>query len=285
MMKSFKISQSITDRQDASLGIYFKDVSKLSRVGSEEEIELARKIKAGDQAALNKLITANLRFVVSVAKQYQNKGLSLVDLVQEGNLGLIEAAKKFDETRGFKFISYAVWWIRQAIMQALSEQCRTVRVPMNQIVNMNKITKAMDKLEQELARTPSVEEIEKETELSSDKINLTLSSINKSLSLDTPFKDEEAGCLLDVIPNDNSSYADANIVETSKYKALNAILNRLSNREGDILRMFYGLEMPEMTLEEIASRFGVGAERVRQIKDEAIKKIQAKYANELRELL
>lgn len=284
-MKSFKISQSITDRQDASLGIYFKDVSKLSRISSEEEIALAERIKQGDNSATEKLILANLRFVISVAKQYQNNGLSLVDLIQEGNLGILEAAKRWDPTRGFKFISYAVWWIRQSIMRAITDQSRTVRVPNNQIVNMNKINKAMDKLEQELNRPPSVEEIEKETEIPSDKITLTLSAINRALSLDTPFKDEEAGCLLDIIPNENSSRADDSIVKDSTFNKIESILLKLSNREGDIIRMSFGLGMMPMTHEEIAVRFGVGSERVRQIQNEALSKIKIKYSNELKELL
>lgn len=281
-MKSFKISQSITDRQDASLSIYFKDVSKLPMIGVDEEIELAKRIREGDTSAAEKLIHSNLRFVISVAKQYQNKGLSLVDLVQEGNIGLIEAAKRYDESRGFKFISYAVWWIRQSIIRAITDQCRTVRVPMNQIVYMNKINKAIEKLEQEYSRPPSVEEIAVETEIPSEKINLTLSSINKSLSLDTPFKDEEAGCLLDIIPNENSSGADDVVVQKSISEGLDALLRKLSNREGDIIRMHFGFGM---SLEEIAVRFGIGSERVRQIKDGAIDKIRAKYADELRELL
>lgn len=284
-MKSFKISQSITDRQDASLSIYFKDVSKLPRIDAEQEVELAKRIKEGDQAAANKLITSNLRFVVSVAKQYQNNGLSLVDLIQEGNLGLIEAAKRYDESKGFKFISYAVWWIRQSIIHALSDQCRTVRVPMNQIVQMNKINKTFERLEQEFHRPPSIEELEKETEISSEKIALTLSATTKSISLDTPFKDEEAGCLLDVIPNENSSYADSNLVGKSISEGIEVVIRRLSNREGDILRMSFGLGMTPMTLEEIAGRFGIGSERVRQIQHEAIEKIREKHSHILRELL
>lgn len=284
-MRSFKITQSITDRQDASLGMYMKDISKESLISLEEEVELAQRIKQGDRLAADKLVRANLRFVISVAKQYQNKGLSLVDLVQEGNLGLIEAAKRFDESRGFKFISYAVWWIRQSIIHAISEQCRTIRVPMNQIVHMNKISKATDKLEQELGRSPSVEEISVETDIASDKINLTLSSINKALSLDTPFKDEEAGCLLDIIPNENSAGADSEIVQESVSTEIEYVLRKLSSREGDILRMSFGLGMMPMTLEEIASRFGIGSERVRQIQHEAIEKIKEKHLNSLRSLL
>lgn len=284
-MKSFKITQSITDRQDASLGMYFKDVSKQPMIDINEEIELSRRIKEGDQSAADKLILANLRFVISVAKQYQNKGLSLVDLVQEGNIGLIEAAKRYDESRGFKFISYAVWWIRQAIIHAISDQCRTVRIPMNQVVYMNKISKAVEKFEQENERKPSVEELEEETQISSDKIALNMASINKTLSLDTPFKDEEAGCLLDILPNENSSGADDYIVQESVSQEVESVLLKLSSREGDILRMSFGLGMMPMTLEEIASRFGLGSERIRQIQHEAIDKIKDKYSNTLRSLL
>ena len=284
-MRSFKITQSITDRQDASLGMYFKDVSKQPRISVEEETELARRIKEGDQSASDKLVRANLRFVISVAKQYQNKGLSLVDLVQEGNIGLIEAAKRYDESRGFKFISYAVWWIRQAIIRAISEQCRTVRVPMNQIVYMNKISKTTEKFEQENERKPSIEELESETGISADKISLNMSSISKTLSLDTPFKDEEAGCLLDVMPNENSPDTDNIVMGESISKELEVVLSSLSYREGDMLRMIFGLGMSPMTMEEIASRFGVGAERVRQNQHEALGKIREKYSNTLRELL
>lgn len=265
--------------------MYMKDISKEALISLDEEIELTQRIKQGDRLAEDKLIRANLRFVISVAKQYQNKGLSLVDLVQEGNLGLIEAAKRFDESRGFKFISYAVWWIRQSIIHAISDQCRTIRIPMNQVVHMNKINKASEKLEQELGRTPSVEELSLETEIAPDKINLTLSSISKSLSLDTPFKDEDAGCLLDVIPNENTSGADDKLVGESVSSEVEEVLLKLSSREGDILRMVFGLGMMPMTLEEIACRFGLGSERVRQIQHEAIDKIKEKYSSLLRELL
>lgn len=284
-MRSLKISQSITDRQDASLGMYFKDVSKQPMIDINEEIALAQKIKEGDQSAADKLIRANLRFVISVAKQYQNKGLSLVDLVQEGNIGLIEAAKRYDESRGFKFISYAVWWIRQAIIRAISEQCRTVRVPMNQIVYMNKINKTTEKFEQEYERKPSVEELEVETGISADKITLNMSSISKTLSLDTPFKDEEAGCLLDIMPNENSPEADGTVMEESVSKEVESVLSNLSYRESDVIRMIFGLGMSPMILEEIASRFGVGAERIRQVQHEALGKIREKYSNILRGLL
>lgn len=284
-MKSFKITQSITDRQDASLGLYFKDVSKQPRITPEEEIELTKRIRSGDKEAVDKLVRANLRFVISVAKQYQNKGLTLVDLIQEGNIGLIEAAKRYDETRGFKFISYAVWWIRQAIIHAISEQCRTIRIPMNQVVYINKINKASDKFEQENGRKPSIEELEKETSLDSSKIALTLASVNKAISLETPFKDEEAGCLLDVIPNNNSDEADEYSARNDLSNSIEFVLSKLPFRERDILRMSFGIGMPAMQNEEIADRFGVGCERIRQIQKEALNKLRIEYGDVLRELL
>lgn len=284
-MKSFRITQSITDRQDASLGLYFKDVSKQPMITPEEEIELTKQIRSGDKKAIDKLVKANLRFVISVAKQYQNKGLTLVDLIQEGNIGLIEAAKRYDETRGFKFISYAVWWIRQSIIHAISEQCRTIRVPMNQVVYINKINKASEKFEQENGRKPSVEELERETNLDSDKINLTLASINKAVSLDTPFKDEEAGCLLDVIPNENSSNTDEYSSRNDLSDSIEFVLSKLPFRERDILRMSFGIGMCVMQGEEIADRFGIGCERVRQIQKEALNKLKIEYGDVLRELL
>ena len=284
-MKSFKITQSITERQDASLGMYFKDVSKQPLIDINEEIALTKKIKEGDKAAVDALVKANLRFVISVAKQYQNKGLDLVDLVQEGNIGLIEAAKRYDETRGFRFISYAVWWIRQSIMHAISDQCRTVRIPMSQVVYMNKINKATAKFEQEHGRKPSPEEIEEETNLSSDKISFTLSSSSRAVSLETPFKDEEAGCLLDVLPNENCEDTDRQLVQSSVSQELEDVLNKLSFRERDILKMAFGLGMTPMQNEEIASRFGIGCERVRQIQHEAIDEIKTNYNHLLKELL
>lgn len=284
-MKSFKITQSITERQDASLGMYFKDVSKQPLIDINEEIALTKKIKEGDKAAVDALVKANLRFVISVAKQYQNKGLDLVDLVQEGNIGLIEAAKRYDETRGFQFISYAVWWIRQSIMHAISDQCRTVRIPMSQVVYMNKINKATAKFEQEHGRKPSPEEIEEETNLSSDKISFTLSSSSRAVSLETPFKDEEAGCLLDVLPNENCEDTDRQLVQSSVSQELEDVLNKLSFRERDILKMAFGLGMTPMQNEEIASRFDIGCERVRQIQHEAIDEIKTNYRHLLKELL
>ena len=284
-MKSFKITQSITDRKDASLGIYFKDVSKLSMITPEKEIELTRRIKLGDKAAANELVTANLRFVISVAKQYQNKGLDLVDLIQEGNIGMLEAAYKFDETRGYRFISYAVWWIRQSIMRAISEQCRTVRVPMSQIVNMSKINKMSEKFEQKNGRTPSMEEIEEETNLDRKKINMSLASTYRSVSLESPLRDEDVSCLLDVLPNDNSESTDTTTLKSDLIIEIERILSKLSYREQDVLRMSFGIGVQAMSNDEIASRFGIGGERVRQIQHSAINHIKNKYKNELSELL
>lgn len=284
-MKSFKITQSITDRKDASLGIYFKDVSKLSMITPEKEAELTKRIKLGDKAAANELVTANLRFVISVAKQYQNKGLDLVDLIQEGNIGMLEAAYKFDETRGYRFISYAVWWIRQSIMRAISEQCRTVRVPMSQIVNMSKINKMSEKFEQKNGRAPSMEEIEKETNLNRKKINMSLASIYRSVSLESPLRDEDVSCLLDVLPNDNSESTDTTALKSDLIIEIERVLSKLSYREQDVLRMSFGIGVQAMSNDEIANRFGIGGERVRQIQHSAINHIRSKYKNELSELL
>ena len=284
-MKHFKIAQSITDRKDASLGIYFRDVSRIPRITPKKEIELTKRIKAGDNSAANELVIANLRFVISVAKQYQNKGLDLVDLIQEGSLGMIEAAHKFDETRGYKFISYAVWWIRQAIIRAISEQCRTVRVPINQIVNLNKITKMSEKFEHENGRAPSVNEIEEETEIDRDKINMSLASTYRSVSLENPIRDEDASCLLDIIPNSNSESVDKALEEDDLKLGVEQVLSKLPYREQDILRMSFGIGVQTMTNDEIANRFGIGSERVRQLQHSAIRHIRNKFKNELLELV
>ena len=284
-MKSFKITQAITDRKDASLGIYFKDVSKLSMISPEKEIELTKRIKLGDRAAASELVTANLRFVISVAKKYQNKGLDLVDLIQEGNIGMLKAAYKFDETKGYRFISYAVWWIRQAIMRAISEQCRTVRVPMSQIVNMSKINKMSEKFEQKNGRVPSMEEIEEETSLDRKKINMSLASTYRSVSLESPLRDEDVSCLLDVLPNNNSESADSTTLKSDLVVGIEHILSKLSYREQDILRMSFGIGVQAMSNDEIANRFGIGGERIRQIQHSAINHIRNKYKNELSELL
>lgn len=284
-MRSFKITQSITDRQDASLGMFFREVSKIPMIDINKEIELSRRVKSGDLEAANKLVEANLRFVISVAKQYQNKGIPLVDLIQEGTLGLKEAALRYDESKGFRFISYAVWWIRQAIMRAISEQCRTIRVPMNQITGMNKIVKVIDKFEQEYGRKPTIKELEENTNISEDKIDFIINSSNRPVSLETPFKDEEAGCLLDVIPNDNSEETDKELINNSISEELSNIIKKLPNRESDVLRMSFGLGMAPMQNEEIANRFGIGPERVRQIRNEAIERMKSDFINDLKELL
>ena len=284
-MRSFKISRSITDRQDASLNSYFKDVSRQPMISQEEEIELTKKIKEGNEAAVKKLVEANLRFVISVAKQYQNKGLALVDLIQEGNIGLIEAARKFDETRGFRFISYAVWWIRQAIIKALSDQCRTIRIPANQVVCMNKINKVIEQFEQQHGRKPSIGELEELTDIDHDTICLTMSAMNRSVSLESPIRDEDASCLLDIIPNDGAVSTDSEVAKNDLSKEIERILSKLSYRDRDILRMSFGIGMNPMTNEEIARRFGIGSERVRQIQHSAINYLRAKYINDLKELL
>ena len=284
-MKSFKITQSITDRQDASLGLYFKDVSKQPMISPEEEIRLTKEIKKGNDKAVQELVNANLRFVISVAKQYQNKGLTLVDLIQEGNIGLIEAAKKFDETRGFRFISYAVWWIRQSIMKAISEQCRTIRVPMSQVVYINKINKATERFEQLNGRKPSLEELEEETKIEASKINSTMASAGRIVSLESPLKDEEISRLLDIIPDEGATPADSDATRNDLSSGIETILAKLSYRDSDILRMSFGIGMQPMPNDEIANRFGIGTERVRQIQHSAINFIRKNYINDLKELL
>ena len=254
-------------------------------ISPEEEIELTKEIKKGNDAAAEKLIRANLRFVISVAKQYQGKGLPLIDLIQEGNCGLIEASKKFDESRGFRFISYAVWWIRQSIMKAISDQCRTIRVPMSQVVSISKINKVSDKFEQIHGRRPSPEEIEDEVNLDASKINITLASNNKAVSLDSPFKDEEVSCLLDVLPNEDSVPADTDVSKNDITNGIEAILAKLPYRDRDIIRMSFGIGMTPMPNDEIANRFGIGGERVRQIQHSTLSYIKKNYADELKDLL
>lgn len=278
-MSKFDIKQIITDRSDASLKFYFRDVSKEKRITQEEEIELAKKIKKGDHNALNKLVTANLRFVISVAKQYQGKGLSLVDLIQEGNLGLLTAAQSFDETRGYKFISYAVWWIRQYITKALSNQCRTVRLPMNQVLCIAKYNKVSSKFEQENGRKPSLSELEEISDLQSDKVSEALTYNPSFSSLSSPINENDKGCLLDIISNTN---ADISIEIGSK---IDQVLHQLPYREQDVLRLYYGIGVSPMQDTVIADLFDISTERVRQIKARAIKIIQAKYTNFLRDLL
>lgn len=284
-MKNFKITQSITDRKDESLSLYFKDVSKLSMITPEEEIKLAKKIQNGDINAENQLVKANLRFVISVAKQYQNKGLDLVDLIQEGNLGLIKSARLYDPNKGYKFISYAVWWIRQSIMKAISDQCRTVRVPMNHITNMSKINKISEKFEQENGRIPSKEELENLTELDSKRIDLSYTSTYRSISLETPLRDDDASCLLDIIPNENIVNTDCNLIKSDLQREVDRIITKLPSRESDIIRMYFGIEVQKLSNEEIADRFGIGTERVRQLIHSGIDKLKKRFKNNLLELL
>lgn len=284
-MRGIKITQSITNRQDASLGIFLKEMNKIPMISLDEEVELAKKIQNGDMAARNKLVEANLRFVVSVAKQYQNQGISLVDLIQAGVIGIMNAAIKWDHTKGFKFISYAVWWIRQAIVQTISDHSRTVRMPMQHVQLYSKLKKITEKFEQENERPPSVEELADLVDESTYKIILNKNASSKAVSLDTPFKEEEADSLIDILPNRNASEADNYIINNSVSIEIEEVLCKLSNREGDVLRMFFGLGMMPMTLEEISIRFGICTERIRQLKDEALEKIRLNYKALLKELL
>jgi len=273
-MRQLKITKSITNRESASLDKYLQEIGKEELITVEEEVELAQRIKKGDQAALEKLTRANLRFVVSVAKQYQNQGLSLPDLINEGNLGLIKAAEKFDETRGFKFISYAVWWISQSILQALAEQSRIVRLPLNQVGSLNKINKAYSKFEQEHERKPSPEELADSLELPADKVADTLRVSGRHVSVDAPFVDGEDNSLLDVLVNNDSPNADRLLIQESLSREIHRALATLTEREADIIRLFFGIGCQEMTLEEIGERFGLTRERVRQIKEKAIRRLR-----------
>ena len=273
-MRQLKITKSITNRESASLDKYLQEIGREELVTPEEEVELAQRIRKGDQQALEKLTRANLRFVVSVAKQYQNQGLSLPDLINEGNLGLIKAAEKFDETRGFKFISYAVWWIRQSILQALAEQSRIVRLPLNQVGSLNKINKALSKFEQENERQPSNEELSEMIDVPTDKISDTLRSSGRHVSVDAPFVEGEDNSLLDVLPNDDSPMADRGLVNESLNTEIERALSTLTEREREIIKSFFGIGCQEMTLEEIGERFGLTRERVRQIKEKAIRRLK-----------
>ncbi|MFA8433166.1 MAG: RNA polymerase sigma factor RpoD/SigA [Marinifilaceae bacterium] len=273
-MRQLKITKSITNRESASLDKYLQEIGKEDLITVEEEVELAQRIKKGDQRALEKLTRANLRFVVSVAKQYQNQGLSLPDLINEGNLGLIKAAEKFDETRGFKFISYAVWWIRQSILQALAEQSRIVRLPLNQVGSLNKINKAFSKFEQEHERKPSPEELAESLELPADKVADTLRVSGRHISVDAPFVDGEDNSLLDVLVNDDSPIADRSLLNESLTKEIDRALATLTERESDIIKLFFGIGIQDMTLEEIGEKFGLTRERVRQIKEKAIRRLR-----------
>jgi RNA polymerase primary sigma factor len=274
-MRQLKITKSITNRESASLDKYLQEIGREELITAEEEVQLAKKIRDGDQNALEKLTRANLRFVVSVAKQYQNQGLSLPDLINEGNLGLIKAAKRFDETRGFKFISYAVWWIRQSILQALAEQSRIVRLPLNQVGSLNKINKAYSKLEQEFEREPSPSELANILDLPEDKIADTMKVSGRHVSMDAPFQQGEEGSLVDVLVNHDSPRADGQLMNESLSKEIDRALSTLTERERDVIKLFFGIGIPHgLTLEEIGAKFDLTRERVRQIKEKAVRRLR-----------
>ena len=274
-MRQLKISKSITNRETASLDKYLQDIGKEELITAEEEVNLAQRIKQGDQVALAKLCKANLRFVVSVAKQYQNQGLSLPDMINEGNVGLIKAARRFDETRGFKFISYAVWWIRQSILQALAEQSRIVRLPLNQVGSLGKISKATSKLEQIYERPPSLNELAKEMDIPEHKVAETMKMSTRTVSMDAPIDQDEETKLLDVFVDADTPDTDENLIRESLAKEIQRSLATLTEKEREILNMFYGIGYPHgYTLEEIGSQFDLTRERVRQIKEKAIRRLK-----------
>ncbi len=274
-MRQLKITKSITNRDSASLDKYLQEIGREDLITAEDEVELAQKIKQGDQVALEKLVKANLRFVVSVSKQYQNQGLTLPDLINEGNLGLIKAAQRFDETRGFKFISYAVWWIRQSILQAIAEQARIVRLPLNQVGSLNRINKTFSKLEQEFEREPSADEIAECLEIEKEKVTESQKISGRHVSMDAPFKDGEDGTLLDVLSNSNSPKADISLLNESLQKEIDRSLSTLTERERDVIKLFFGIAIPHpLSLEEIGEKFGLTRERVRQIKEKGIRRLR-----------
>lgn len=283
-MQQLKISQAPTNR-DPLLNRYLQEIGREELLTVDEEVELAQRIRQGDTAAVDRLVRANLRFVVSVAKQYQNQGLELMDLISEGNVGLQKAAQKFDETRGFKFISYAVWWIRQSILQALAEQSRIVRLPLNQVGSLNKISKELSKFEQENERRPSPEELAERLDIPVDKISDTLKVSGRHISVDAPFVEGEDNSLLDVLANDDSPMADSNLNQESLSKEVDRALKQLYDREREILKMFFGIGCPEMTLEEIGAKFDLTRERVRQIKEKAIRRLKGQKSKLLKSYL
>ncbi len=280
-MRQLKISKSFTNRESASLDKYLQEIGHEELLSVEEEVELAQKIKKGDRRALERLTRANLRFVVSVAKQYQNQGLSLPDLINEGNVGLIKAAEKFDETRGFKFISYAVWWIRQSILQAIAEQSRIVRLPLNQVGSVNKINRELNKFEQEHERRPSVNEIADRIDLPEEKVEEAMKANNRHVSMDAPFVDGEDNSLLDVLADNNMPMADKALVQESLRKEIDRAIDLLNDREQKVVRAFFGIGSPEMTLEEIGDKYNLTRERVRQIKEKAIRRLRHNTKNKL----
>ena len=280
-MRQLKISKSFTNRESASLDKYLQEIGHEELLTADEEVELAQRIRMGDRKALERLTKANLRFVVSVAKQYQNQGLSLPDLINEGNLGLIKAAEKFDETRGFKFISYAVWWIRQSILQAIAEQSRLVRLPLNQVGSVHKINRALNKFEQEHERRPNVNEIAEKTDLPEDKVEDAMKANSHHVSMDAPFADGEDNSLLDVLTDNDSPMADNELVKESLREEINRALTLLNERERNVIEAFFGINQQELTLEEIGTKYGLTRERVRQIKEKALRRLRNNTKNKI----
>ncbi|MFY7672730.1 sigma-70 family RNA polymerase sigma factor [Tenacibaculum sp. MEBiC06402] len=277
-MRQLKITKQVTNRETRSLDKYLQDIGKIDLITADEEVELSQQIKKGNQRALEKLVNANLRFVVSVAKQYQNQGLKLSDLINEGNIGLVKAAKRFDETRGFKFISYAVWWIRQSILQALAEQSRIVRLPLNKIGSINKINKAFARIEQQKERTPSADEIAKDLDMTVRDVKQSMKNSGRHLSLDAPLKEGETSTFYDVFNAGDSPNADQGLLQESLEVEISRVLNTLSPRESDVLKLFYGLEnLKPMSLNEIGEIFEISRERVRQIKERALRRLKNKH--------
>ena len=276
-MRQLKITKQVTNRETASLDKYLQEIGRVDLITAEEEVDLAKRIKQGDMKALERLTKANLRFVVSVSKQYQNQGLSLPDLINEGNLGLIKAAQRFDETRGFKFISYAVWWIRQSILQALAEQARIVRLPLNKIGIINKVTRAFAELEQELGRTPTIDELAEVLEVSENDVKASIANTGRHVSMDAPLKegDEGSSSMYDVLQNPENNNPEKDLIAESLRSEIERSLNTLKLREADVIRLYFGLgENPPMTLAEIGLRFDLTRERVRQIKEKGIRKLK-----------
>lgn len=280
-MRQLKITKAITNRENASLDKYLQEIGHEELISAEEEVELARRIKTGDRKALEKLTKANLRFVVSVAKQYQNQGLSLPDLINEGNIGLLKAAEKFDETRGFKFISYAVWWIRQSILQAIAEQGRVVRLPLNQVGSVNRINKVLSKFEQENERRPSVDEIADKTDLPHEKIEDVLKVNTRQVSVDAPMADGDGTSMIDFMQSDSDSSTDEELLKESLRAEIASALSVLNDRERNVIEAFYGINQPECTMEEIGKKYGLTRERVRQIREKAIKRLKQNTQNKM----
>ncbi len=280
-MRQLKITKSITNRDSSSLEKYLQEVGKESLISAEEEVELAQRIKKGDKVALEKLTKANLRFVISVAKQYQFQGLSLPDLINEGNLGLIKAGERFDETKGFKFISYAVWWIRQSILQAIAEQSRVVRLPLNKVGSLNKLHKAYATLEQRHDRTPTASELAEFVDLPQEKVESTMQLSGKPLSVDAPFADGEEGSLLDVMENKDAVNTDSFLIDESLSREIERTLNVLPEKEKAVIKYYFGLGVSEMSLEEIGLELDLTRERVRQIKEKAIRRLRHSSKNKL----